>query len=135
MPKDKARSSSIILDLSIKSALERRAGISPRQEVILPWWFRREVSHKYSQEVMEAMHFLMDWLNENAPDAVEHIYCEANDTQNIIINPVTIIEPRILEAFGDAGFKIMTEDDMPASETTDIKERLLAGSNFSDKWH
>jgi len=134
-PKDKSRSSSIILDLNIKNALERRANINPSQEVILPWWFRRDVSHKYSSETMQALHYIIRWLNDHAPDEAEHIYCEANDTQNIIINPMIVIAPRILEAFGDAGFKVMTEDDVPIDETTDIKERLLSGSNFSNEWH
>jgi hypothetical protein len=135
--KDKARSSSIILDLSIKNALEAKAAINKNHDVILPWWFKRKVSVNWSKEKMDAWQWVMRWLQENAPEEAENVYCEADDTQNIVINPMFILQPEIQKAFIDAGFRVMTEDDMPEQEKTDVWERILKGSNFNEDktWH
>jgi len=133
--KNKARSSSIILDLSIKKALERRGEVQPSQDVILPWWFKRECTPVRSKETQQAYAFVMRWLNENAPEQAENVYCEADDTQNIVINPMYLIEPTIQAAFLDAGFRLITEDELPDKEKSDVWERIKAGSNFSDQWH
>lgn len=131
----KARSSSIILDLSIKNALEKRAGVSPQAETILPWWFKRKVSVERSKEAIDAAGWLMNWLYNNAPEEAENVYCEADDTQNIVINPMVILSQEVQAAFVDAGFELMSEDDMPNQDKTDWWERIKAGSNFNDQWH
>lgn len=131
----KARSSSIILDLSIKNALEKRGQMNANQDVILPWWFKRRVSVERSKEAMDAAVWLMNWLYNNAPEEAENVYCEADDSQNIVINPMILLGKEVQEAFYDAGFKLMTEDDMPEQEKGDVWERIKAGSNFNDTWH
>jgi len=133
--KDKTRSSSIILDLSIKAAIERKQHNTPDHEVILPWWFKRSVCAPLSKERYEAFTWLMRWLHDNAPEEAENIYCETDSSQNIVINPMIILAPEVQAAFVDAGFKLMGEEDMPSKEKTDIWERLRAGSNFSNKWN
>lgn len=133
--KDKVRSSSIILDLSIKNALEKRGQMNANQDVILPWWFKRRVSVERSKEAMDAAVWLMNWLYNNAPEEAENVYCEADDSQNIVINPMILLGKEVQEAFYDAGFTLMTEDDMPEQEKGDVWERIKAGSNFNDTWH
>jgi len=133
--KDKPQGSNIILDLSIKNALEKRAQMNPKQDVILPWWFKRHTHIEYGKEAMEAFAFIMRWLQDNAPEEAENVYDESDMTQNIIINPMYVIEDDILQAFVDAGFRVMEEKDIPGQEKTDIYDRLKHGSNFSDKWH
>lgn len=135
MSKTKPQSSSIILDLSIKNALEQRAQLNPKHEVILPWWFKRYTHIEYSSNQQEAYVYIMRWLQENAPEEAENIYDEADMSQNIIINPMFLIKDDILQAFSDAGFRVMEEKDLPSQEKTDIYDRLKHGSNFSDKWH
>lgn len=125
----------IILDLSIKNALEKRAQINPQHEVILPWWFKRSTIVEYSTDQWEAYGWLMSWLQENAPMEAENVFDESDLTQNIIINPMFLIEENIFAAFKDAGFKIMEEKDIPGGEKTDIYERLQHGSNFNTQWH
>jgi len=132
--KDKARSSSIILDLSIKAALERQQHNTPDHEVILPWWFKRSVDTILSKERYEAFTWLMRWLYDNAPQEAENIYSESDCSQNIIINPMVILSPEVQSAFIDSGFKLMGEEDMPSQDKTDIWERLRSGSNFSNTW-
>ena len=133
--KDKARSSSIILDLSIKQALERRQQNTPSHEIILPWWFKRQVNEVLSKERYDALKWLMRWLYDNAPEEAENVYCEADCSQNIVINPMVIISAEVQAAFIEAGFKLMGEEDMPKQEDSDIWERLRSGSNFSEPWH
>lgn len=133
--KDKTRSSSIILDLSIKNALEKRGQMNANQDIILPWWFKRRVSVARSKEAMDAAVWLMNWLYNNAPEEAENVYCEADDSQNIVINPMILLGKEVQEAFYDAGFELMTEDDMPEQEKGDVWERIKAGSNFNDTWH
>lgn len=133
--KDKRKSSSVILDLSIKAAIERQQHNTPDQEVILPWWFKRDVDAPLSKERYEAFTWLMRWLYDNAPQEAENIYSESDGSQNIVINPMIIITKEVQEAFTDAGFKLMGEEDMPDKDKTDIWERLRSGSNFSNTWH
>ena len=133
--KDKTRAASIILDLSLKNALERRGQMGATQDVVLPWWFKRRVSVERSKEAMDAAVWLMNWLYNNAPIEAENVYCEADDSQNIVINPMIVLNKQVQEAFFDAGFKLMTEDDMPSQDKTDVWDRIKGGSNFSDKWH
>lgn len=79
----------------------------------------------------------MRWLNENAPEEAEHVYDESDGSQNIVINPMIILSQEVQAAFIEAGFRVMTEDDLPESEKSDVWERILMGSNFNDdqKWH
>ena len=58
-------------------------------------------------------------------------------TQNIIINPMVVIENEVMMAFHESGFKVMQEKDIPVQEKTDIAERLQGGSNFNkeQEWH
>ena len=133
--KDKRKSSSVILDISIKAAIERQQHNTPDHEVILPWWIKRDVDAPLSKERYDAFTWLMRWLYENAPQEAENIYCETDSSQNIVINPMVIISKEVQEAFTDAGFKLMGEEDMPDKDKTDVWERLHAGSNFSEPWH
>ena len=135
---NKPKSSSIILDLSVKNALEVRANLGKKvNEVILPWWFKRDVEVVLSHERQAAFAWLMRWLNENAPEEAEHVYSESDGSQNIVINPGVILDQEVQAAFVQAGFKVMTEEDMPDQDKTDVWERILKGSNFNEdqKWH
>lgn len=133
----KSKSSSIILDLSIKNALAKRGQLNPKQDAILPWWFKRDTAVALSHERVEAFKWLMRWLNENAPVEAEHVYDESDGSQNIVINPMIILSQEVQAAFIEAGFRVMTEDDLPESEKSDIWERIAMGSNFNEdqKWH
>jgi len=135
MSKDKDKSSSIILDLSIKQAIERRQHNTPDHQVILPWWFKRNVEEPLSKERYEALTWLMRWLYDNAPEETENIYSETDCSQNIVINPMVIISKEVQEAFTESGFKLIGEADMPDQDKNDIWERLHAGNNFSEPWH
>lgn len=135
MSDGKKKAANIILDLSIKKALETRGEVGPNHDVILPWWFKRNVEEPLSKERMEALQWAMNWLHRNAPEESEHIYSESDGSQNIVINPMVLVKKDIQEALFDAGFKLMTEEDLPEHERTDVWDRIRAGSNFSDKWH
>ena len=135
MTEKNGKGPAIVLDLNLKRALEARAQQDNRHQVILPWWFKRECSVKRSHEATKAFAWLMRWLYHNAPEEAENVYCEADDSQNIVINPMVIINPEVLDAFKEAGFRLCTEEDMPTQEKTDWWERVKAGSNFSNEWH
>jgi len=126
----------IVLDLNIKNALEKRAQITPSHDIVFPWWFKRDTICEYSKDQWEAYGWLMSWLQDNAPMEAENIFDEADLTQNIIINPVFLLgKDNVMQAFKDAGFRVMEEKDLPSQEKTDIYERLKHGSNFSTQWH
>ncbi len=131
----KPKAPAIIIDFSVKRALEQRAQLKPNQDVILPWWFQRDLSEKRSREANQAFAFVMNWFRLHAPEEVEHVYCEGSDTQNIVINPTHIIHANILNALRDAGFRLITEDEMPKQQKTDIWERIVRGSNFNTRWN
>lgn len=129
--------SNIILDLSIKNAIAAMSEAPQGHDVVLPWWFKRSTEELYSHEHQKAYEWLMRWLQENAPEQAENVFDESDMTQNVIINPMVIIENEVMMAFHESGFKLMTEKDIPAQEKTDILERLQGGSNFnqSQEWH
>lgn len=129
--------SNIILDLSIKNALAAQSETPHGHDVVLPWWFKRSTEGEFSHERQAAYEWLMRWLQENAPENAENVFDESDVTQNIIINPMVIIENEVMQAFHESGFKLMTEKDIPSQEKTDIFERLQGGSNFnkSQEWH
>lgn len=135
MSEKNGKGPAIILNMSVKQALEAKAQVGTDHKIILPWWFKRECSVKRSHEAIKAFAWLMRWLYENAPAEAENVYCEADDSQNIVINPVVVLEKDVLDAFHAAGFRIVTEDELPTKEKTDVLERLKAGSNFSNEWH
>lgn len=136
MPDKKQRGApNIILDLSIKNALEKRAQVTPSHDVVFPWWFKRSTVNEYSTDQWEAYGWLMSWLQENAPMEAENVFDESDLTQNIIINPMFLVSENIFQAFKDAGFKVMEEKDLPSQERTDIYDRLKHGSNFNTTWH
>ncbi len=134
---EKKKAPSIILDLSIKNALAKRGQVTPHHDTILPWWFKRSTAVVLSKERQDALAWLMRWLNENAPEEAEHVYDESDCSQNIVINPMIILSQEVQAAFVEAGFRVMTEDDLPESEKSDIWERIISGSNFNEdqKWH
>lgn len=127
----------IILNLSIKNAIAAMSEAPKDHDVVLPWWFKRSAEEVFSHEARKAYEWIMRWLQENAPEAAENVFDESDMTQNIIINPMVIIENEVMEAFHVSGFKVMQEKDIPAQERTDIFERLQGGSNFNpeQEWH
>jgi len=65
---------------------------------------------------------------------VEFIYCPISDTTNIVF-PKKILDVAWGIIFKDAGFEEKQIPLKDAMSSAALKEALLAGSNFSTRWH
>jgi hypothetical protein len=101
-------------------------------------WLQRDATAPIEGQAKEAYNLIIKKfipiMRTNPGTPCEFIYCAISDTTNFTIERKNI-DPAWMEIFKDAGF---VEKPIPVKdwmESRDLKEALLAGSDFNKPWH
>lgn len=102
-------------------------------------WYAHRDDITYSNEVYQARDFIIETIlprMEQLQWPITFVYDPVINTINIVFPRIALVEdPTIADIFKDAQFheKKIPEADWQSS--ADLKEALLAGSNFNKEWH
>jgi hypothetical protein len=100
-------------------------------------WMQRDTDIPLIGQAEKAYHlivneFILACNGSNIP--CEFVYCPASNTSNITF-PKKLLDVAWGIIFKDANFKEKTIPLIDAMAQAELKEALLAGSNFSKHWH
>ena len=100
-------------------------------------WYQRPASVEYGETADKAYATIIRDLIpvlQQAGVPHEFIYCEVEDTTNITFETKYLDEVwKII--FSDAGFTVKHIPLKDAMAQADLKEAIIRGSNFGQKWH